>query len=156
MPLPEGYLPRKGDVLVLHGRVKYDVVEKEDVDEDQKLTVWVRLEGDYQDRRIPLETVVSIFARKWELGERVIGNSLIGEVVGVYEDSIWVKFDTPMNAEPLFGTFLANDLEAAAPKALVIEPAPTASDYASEHERSVAFQEAGDAGATVEESDVKF
>jgi hypothetical protein len=41
MPIPEGYLPRKGDVVVLHATVKYDVKPKEDAD-SEGLKVFVR------------------------------------------------------------------------------------------------------------------
>jgi hypothetical protein len=97
MPLPEGYLPREGDVLVLHGRVKYDVERQAaDHDEDGKLTVWVRLLSDFRDCRVPLETVVGVHRRKWDAGAKVrtrADHAVFGEIVAVHEDAVWLQLD---------------------------------------------------------------
>lgn len=115
MLLPEGYLPRRGDVLVLHGTVKYDVVEKEDREHDG-LKVFIRLDSDHSDRRVSLDTVVGIYSRKWEPGNlvRLIGerDEDVFEVVAVSGQHAWCKLEKP-GCDPSFGTYLANDLEAA-------------------------------------------
>lgn len=126
MPLPEGYLPRKGDVLVLHGHVAYDVDESDllkrgEADEYQ---VFIRLDGDYDDRRIPLKTVIDVFLKTWEAGDRVVidgddeGGS--GEVIAVHENLCWIKYERP-GREPSYGTYPASVLNAA-PKDPVDEP----------------------------------
>lgn len=121
MQLPEGYLPRAGDVLVLHGTVRFDVVEKEDRESDG-LKVFIRLNGDFSDRRVLLNTVIGIHSRKWEAGERVrlIGevNDDAFEVLAVHGQWVWCMDE---DSEGL-ATYSANDLEPA-PDAM-IQPAP--------------------------------
>lgn len=90
MPLPEGYLPREGDVLVLHGTVKYDAdLDPENV---EKETVWVTLLGDYTSRRVPLAKVVGIKRRTWKVGEKVRSRNdheIFGEIVATHDDLVW-------------------------------------------------------------------
>lgn len=96
MPLPEGYLPRADDVVVIHAVVKYDVKPKEDTDDDRRLKVFVRPIESYTDVRIPLDTIVEVYSRHFDPEERV---RLIsqpeceGVVIASHETQVWVKFD---------------------------------------------------------------
>lgn len=136
MPLPEGYLPRKGDVLVLHGVVKYDVVrELADYDEDQKLVVWVRLLGDFQDRRVTLDTVVGVAVRNWEAGEKVRlcrAPSVTAEVVSMTDDVVLARLigfpaDHPVRGLQLFRSDEVEPLPSLTEK---FQPSPQEKDAA--------------------------
>lgn len=120
MPLPEGYLPREGDVLVLHAVVKHDVDES-DRDRDDGLRVFIRLGGDYQDRRIPLKNVVGIHCRKWNADDRVVTRDGVdGTVLAVSDNVCWVKLDTGT-----FASIGANNLDASnKPADVEMLPAP--------------------------------
>lgn len=135
MPLPEGYLPREGDVLVLHGRVVYDV-NASDVDRGgtEGPKVFVRLTGDYEDRRVPVNTVVDIFSRKWNVGDEVIidgdDEGGFGEVLAVHDDHYWLKYISARRREPTFATYNGKDLlpkPELSPDALVEPPPPAPS-----------------------------
>jgi hypothetical protein len=86
MPLPQGYLPREGDVLVVHAVVKYDVSS-----EDQE-SVFVRPLGYYSDCRLNLSTIVGLHARKWEPGEAATHAGAPVTVIAVDDDQAWVKY----------------------------------------------------------------
>lgn len=111
MPLPEGYLPRKGDVVVLHAVVKYDVNPKEDADSDDGVQVWVTPLEHYSASRIPLKTLVGLYSRSFAEGERVRvkgeGPVAQGVVISTHEDVVWMKLDE--NAG--FGTYFSCGLE---------------------------------------------
>lgn len=86
MPLPQGYLPREGDVLVLHAIVSY-TVRSEDSDR-----VFVRPVGYYQDCRIEMSSVVGIHARKWEPGESARYGVDAITVIAIDDDEAWIKY----------------------------------------------------------------
>ena len=155
--MPKGYLPREGDVLLLLARVKYDVEVGDTAfgEEDKGPTVWVRLIGDYQDRRVPLKEVHSVVGRTWRVGDKVRSlndHNDRGEVVAVKDGMAWVQ-----HVSGSFLTYAGLDLErdpaldeAEVPSAPPLRPRPAqpieemaASTFADEHARSVAFQEAG-------------
>lgn len=116
MPLPEGYLPREGDTLVIHAVVKYDVVPKEDAEDEDGPKVFLRPVGYYTDIRIPVKDCVGIFSRKWEVDERVQfpkDHSYTGTILAVHEGRCWVRLDggkTDGMGES-FMTVDANELE---------------------------------------------
>jgi hypothetical protein len=94
MPLPEGYLPREGDVLVLHGTVKYDVAP------DEK-RVHIKLDGDHGPRVLLLETIIGIRRRTWKEDEKVRHRNLtgvFGHVVAMAGDRVWIKL-APKSAQ---------------------------------------------------------
>lgn len=118
MPLPEGYLPREGDVLILHGVVRWNVDAGEN---DVHLFI---------DRRykhsggvcVPLDQIIDIHCRAWEVGSKVIrkgGNQNVGTVLATYEDQVWVAFS---GGSPV--SIHANALEPAPEPAADQEPAP--------------------------------
>jgi hypothetical protein len=90
MSLPDGYLPREGDIVVLHAKVKFDV----DAGEDR---VHCRLIGSFADTSIPLNKVESLHCRHWNEGDMVIDpdnqNYGPGKVVAALDDVVWVKFN---------------------------------------------------------------
>jgi hypothetical protein len=89
MPLPKGYLPREGDIVVLHAKVKYDVTPGED-------RVLVKAIGSFGDISTPLDKVVSLHCRNWNEGDMVIDPGNLshgsGKVLAVFDDVVWVKF----------------------------------------------------------------
>jgi hypothetical protein len=93
MPLPEGYLPREGDILVIHVQTQFDV-------EPTDKNVHVRLLGgnSYQKFGMPLMDVERLWARHWNVDDEV---QLIsadpagrrpGKVLAVDGERVWVKF----------------------------------------------------------------
>jgi hypothetical protein len=109
MPIPEGYLPREGDVVVVHATVKYDVDPKTDSDEDGP-KVFIRPIGGYTDHRVPVKTLVGLYSRHFEEGERVrmhADPTATGTVLATYEHLVWVKFERLEDAR----TIPANSLE---------------------------------------------
>lgn len=117
MTLPEGYLPRKGDILIVHATVEYEV---EPGEADVHVVV---ADQSYRQLAVPLKKVVGLYSRAWEVGARVTtanGASLYlrGEVVATHGDQVWVKMDI----HGVMGTF---DLEAD-PGSRPIEEQPAA------------------------------
>ena len=100
MKLPEGYLPRENDVVILHGTVKYNV---EPADE----SVHVRVAGmDYRDVMVPLDKIVGIHARHWAIGDKVLCNDGDSGTVAATQDGMaWIKL-----ASGAFTTYACNDL----------------------------------------------
>jgi hypothetical protein len=96
MPFPEGYLPREGDVLVLHGRVKFDWDLEED--KPERAIVWIDVEG-HDGRhaiRVALSCIVGIKRRTWKPGEAVCvrnAGGIFGNVVSTSGDYVWVALD---------------------------------------------------------------
>jgi hypothetical protein len=105
MPLPEGYRPRKGDILVLHGVCRHDV------DANEK-SVFVDVEGHYGALMVKLRDIDGIFARCWYPGDKVRSidrsdGGFDGEVVATCGVSVWAKWSLSGSME----TFGANELE---------------------------------------------
>ena len=95
MSLPEGYLPRKGDVLVIHVTTRYDVQDR-DREEGEPIYVHVSPVGDssYHKFRLPLADVIAIHFRNWEVGSKVrsvIDHEDTGEIAAVYDGWLWIK-----------------------------------------------------------------
>lgn len=125
MPLPEGYLPRKGDILTLRGIVKYGVEPNDDY-------VHLKIIGSSATLVVELADVEP-HQRSFELGELVmhkIGWAEPGEVIATHGSYVWIFFKSNPNAEPVAA--LANDLlpyviPESPPEAPPIEP-PTPVD----------------------------
>ena len=119
MPLPEGYLPRKGDVLVIHVETRFDVGT--DDREGKKLYVHVHpvSESRYPHFRVGLDEIVALHCRKWEPGQqvRVIEDRrAFGEVVAVHGEQVWVQMQ--------LGSVSAGDMKTLAANALEKMPEP--------------------------------
>jgi hypothetical protein len=127
MSLPEGYLPREGDVLIVHLRVKFDC---DATDKDVHLHPTDRANS-YQGLILPLSTVAGLHARHWRAGEavRVASDPVdVGEVVAVRGGKVWVDMRSGAFASARHGTMMtydANDLEPA--------PSPEDEQMRSEH-----------------------
>jgi len=126
MPLPEGYRPRKGDVLIAHVTA-YTDVDPEDTQ------VWATLPGKPHSRHfIDLEDIAGVYSRHFEPGEKVrsVGDftGQAGEVVAVHEGFVWIK-----DGHGQMQTIAANELEAVVDPVdrSFVEPAPQAPPYDS-------------------------
>jgi len=87
MSLPKGYLPREGDVLVVHAKVKFDVQPGEDL---------VHVKVEHNGFAVTLSKVVGIALLKFDVGERVVCKddaSCVGEVVAICDDAVWIRVD---------------------------------------------------------------
>jgi hypothetical protein len=114
MPLPEGYLPRKGDILVLHVKTRFDV--RDDDLEGRKLYVNVHPVGEsrYHHFRVHLDEIERIWCRHWETGAKIQlkrrepAERRPGEVLAVEGEFVWVKFS---DSGERFMTLHANQIE---------------------------------------------
>jgi hypothetical protein len=86
MPLPEGYLPRKGDELLIRVTVRNDYGKN-----DGSLVSVTVTGAPHHQFFAYLDKVHSIYARKWSEGDRVQNSEGWGEVVAVHDDQVWVK-----------------------------------------------------------------
>jgi hypothetical protein len=127
MPLPEGYLPREGDVLTIEVEVKYDVDA-----EDKNIHVFP-VGARYRDFSIPLDNVIGVTLRKWKEGEGIISTedeNCFGVAASIHGEHVVMKLD-PKAAEPEIDGGLiiyhCNDLLPwpGAEVAPEIEPAPS-------------------------------
>lgn len=105
MSIPEGYRPTKGDVVVLHGQVKFNVEPEDEGD------VHVTIVGaEHHTIIVPLDKIVDLRYRAWTKGNLVqefLSGMNKGEVIAVCEDYVWVKVQSTGNLH----TFHANALE---------------------------------------------
>lgn len=91
MSLPEGYLPREGDVLVLHVAVKYDV------DPGEKNVFVIIPPNKHNMEFVPLESFVGVKRRQWKEGAKVRHrdiSGMFGEVVAMSGDYVWIQLGT--------------------------------------------------------------
>lgn len=122
MPLPEGYLPRDGDVLVLHGTVRFNFDAG-----DHDVHVILDRRFTHTSTTVPLDQVVGIHSRKWEPGDQVRSVKSLhhfGEVVATIDGWVWVKYALGSISEGTMQTFEANDLEAVGGGEPFAEPPP--------------------------------
>jgi hypothetical protein len=122
MSLPEGYLPRKGDVVVLHATVKHVCDPGDD-------SVHLKVNGHWDTTIIELDKVAGLHRRHWDVGDKVQfrGRAPVdqrhGVVAGVEDDMVWVRFD---DRKERFLTLHANQIEAQPeePQTVAAEPEP--------------------------------
>jgi hypothetical protein len=93
MPLPEGYLPRKGDVLMIQVRVNdnYDIDYYQNNAPDM---ISVHVVGSvHRTFYVGMDQIHALHCRKWNEGDRVMCDSFHGpgEVVATHGDSVWIK-----------------------------------------------------------------
>lgn len=105
MPLPEGYLPREGDILILHAVVETNTRPDSD-------TAYVKVNGRYGAMNVDLDKIVGVFARHFDEGDivRSIGDMTgqNGTVIAMYEGMVWIK-----DGHGQMQTVAANELELA-------------------------------------------
>lgn len=97
MPLPEGYRPRKGDVLVVHMAVDY-------VGDTYLKLKAVHPDGDWQESHyFKPEVVVGVKRRRWEESEEVRLRErprVFGKVIATHDDLVWLDLDDESDLGP--------------------------------------------------------
>ena len=106
MPLPQGYIPREGDELLIR------VTVRRDYDSDDGLVAVHVSSAPHRTLFADLDKIQSIFARKWSEGDKVTSREFDGPgtVLAVSEDWVWVLCETGDDAGGRY-TLPANDLE---------------------------------------------
>jgi hypothetical protein len=106
MPLPEGFLPRKGDELLIRAKVSFDV---EPDDEDVHLEP---IGAEWKKIMIPLANVHELHQRSWKKGEKVRSREFdgIGLIMAIDGCWIWIKEISGENEGSMW-TLEANELE---------------------------------------------
>jgi hypothetical protein len=116
MALPEGYLPREGDELLIRVKVTRDVSSVEEF-------VSTKVVGsEHRTLLIDIDKIHALHCRAWSEGDKVSqANWGHGTVVAVHEDMVWVRHSQPGRCARL-ATFEANALEPyVAPEELAVE-----------------------------------
>lgn len=97
MPLPEGYLPREGDILLICVEVKYDL-DQDDIAADKDPHVHVFPIGNkYSSFHLPMSGIESLHCLHWDVGAEVqlkhhqAEGRLPGEVMAIHAEMAWVK-----------------------------------------------------------------
>lgn len=85
MPLPNGYLPRKGDLLLIRVKVKHDVSEGE---EDVHFSLPGR---EYSSHIVELTEIAALHCRAWEAGDKIVYRGNPGEVVATCGTEAWIR-----------------------------------------------------------------
>ena len=114
MPLPEGYLPRKGDEVLIRVRAVRDLRP----DDDAGGCLFVVVGAEHQNIFLSRDQIHSLYCRKWNVGDRVRAieePETGGEVVAVCGEFVWVK-----DKGESMCTFEANELEAE-PEEIAVE-----------------------------------
>lgn len=113
MPLPKGYLPREGDVLIVYVTVKHTV------DPGETSVLVVEPGRKYSSMSVDLTDIGGIHRRNWEPGDlcRFGGDAVT--VLATDDEQAWIKFDNGTRQ-----SVHVNALEA--------EPTPVESDIAFE------------------------
>lgn len=95
MPLPEGYTPRTGDVLL----IPVTVYSEHDPDES---TIYVALSPDGHHDRVFVDRdrVHSFVSRKWQPEERcrLKRTRVLGTIIASSGDKVWVRLDPVVRA----------------------------------------------------------
>jgi hypothetical protein len=101
MPLPEGYLPREGDVLIVYARVKYNVDHGDE---------YVHVNN--ANGVIGLDNVIGIHSRKWEEDDAVRFIKMpeaTGVVRSIRANMVWIELDKPTEFTSGIETFVTAD-----------------------------------------------
>lgn len=106
--LPPNYIPRKNDVVLLLGRVRFDA----DL-EDRR--VHIELVGEEHVRAaVEIKSLAGVFNYGWKIGDRVRNvsdHSDIGSIIALHDRVAWVRHDTGS-----FLTYELNELEPGPPQ----------------------------------------
>ena len=110
MPLPQGYLPRKNDELLIRVKVRSDYRD------DGSELVSVAVSGsEHRHLFVNLDKIHSLFCRAWNEGDKVTTGDFEGpgEVIQTHDEWVWVKAltDDTKGCEGLLFTCEANELE---------------------------------------------
>jgi hypothetical protein len=106
MPLPEGYLPRKGDIVLVQARAKRDAYPNE-----PDIQCYFEIVGHETNKFfMAVSEIHSIYSRNWEIGDTVSYPAMFegpAEVLAVDGHEVWVR-----DTENQRWTIEANELEA--------------------------------------------
>lgn len=116
MPLPDGYLPRKGDVLVIHATVKYDVETSDD-------SIHVVPADRHSSVLIKRSDIVGLHCKKWEPGDLARHDDVAVEVIAIDGDEVWIRVSNPDQT-------ILNPRKVVSANELSAEPVPQDSDTA--------------------------
>lgn len=116
MSLPDGYLPREGDMLTVHMRVKHSIAAG-----DAEVYVFNPSQS-WQTITIKLDDVACIHFRNWRPNDEVreTASGLRGTIIATHDGLVWVK-----TTKGLMATFEANELSPCdrPPVSTIIPPA---------------------------------
>ena len=89
MPLPEGYLPRKGDELLIRVRARRDT----DKLDDPIMGAFEVVGREHNVFYLPIDQIHSLYCRAWNVGEKVLYKHFNGpaEVIATYGNQAWIK-----------------------------------------------------------------
>jgi hypothetical protein len=107
MPLPEGYLPRKGDEVLVRARAKRDT--NIDVDSEGYLEL---VGQEHHKFFMNVSEIHSLYRRQWNEGDRVKSIEFYGPglVIGISDEWVWVLCETGEDEGGRY-TLTANELE---------------------------------------------
>jgi hypothetical protein len=87
MPIPEGYLPRKGDEVLVRARAKRDARP-----EDPDIECYLEIIGqEHQKFFLKASEIHSIYVRCWNIGDTVTADDGPAEVIAVDGSDVWVR-----------------------------------------------------------------
>jgi hypothetical protein len=89
MSIPEGYLPRNGDEVLIRARAKRDARP-----EEPDIECYLEIIGkEHQKFFLKASEIHSVYARCWNIGDTVTGDGLAGpaEVLAVDGRDVWVR-----------------------------------------------------------------
>jgi hypothetical protein len=91
MPLPEGYLPRKGDIVLVQARAKRDT--NLDVDSEGYFEI---IGQEHCKFFMDVSAIHSLHCRRWNEGDRVKSIEFDGPglVIGISDEWVWVLCET--------------------------------------------------------------
>ncbi len=109
MSLPEGYLPRRGDEILIRVRALHDAR----TDETDSMVHVEVVGNEHRKLFVDLDNIHSLYCRKWNEGDKVTCKGEFeghGTVISTHADSVWVEQDGG-DCDGLLWTCEANGLE---------------------------------------------
>jgi hypothetical protein len=112
MSLPEGHLPRKGDIVLIKARAKRDSRPGDD------LPHYFEIVGHEHQSFFPDkddQCLHSLYSRNWNIGDRVrviAWPDTAGEVIAIHGEWMWVVINAGENSGAML-TYSGNELDLA-------------------------------------------
>lgn len=105
MPLPEGYLPREGDEVLIRARLKHGL-------DDDGEGYFEIVGKEHNKFFMDADKIHGLYRRQWNEGDKVrsIEFGWQGRVLATSEVWVWVEVETGPDAYRKY-TFAANELE---------------------------------------------
>ena len=116
MPLPEGYLPKRHDVLLIKAEVSRDHSAEDLADNN-----WVScmVEGRHSTALVPLEAIHSLHLRHFDEGDEVeLECGSRGIVRAIHDDQLWVETAGLMETWPAIKVSPAPEIPESCPSDL--------------------------------------